>query len=200
MRVRRAVAGDAAALLGSMHALAVFEGYDADFRVGEADLLARGLTPGGAPPQFTALVAEGDRGALCGHAVLLVTPFTYDLRPTAVLKELCVDAAHRGRGVGEALLAAVQAEAGATGGRHYIGGMTKTTMLSVKVKPNARESRLDVQADGSWLAQLKSPPVDGRANEELIALVARHFGCRKAQVLIKSGAGARLKLLQVTAD
>jgi uncharacterized protein len=72
--------------------------------------------------------------------------------------------------------------------------------LQVKVKPNARESRLDVQPDGTWLAQLKSPPVDGKANEELIALVARHFGCRKAQVTLRSGASGRLKLLQVTED
>lgn len=70
--------------------------------------------------------------------------------------------------------------------------------LQVKVKPNARTSQLDAQPDGTWLAQLKSPPVDGKANEELIALVARHFGCRKAQVTIRSGASGRLKLLQVT--
>lgn len=70
--------------------------------------------------------------------------------------------------------------------------------LQVKVKPNARTSSFEQQADGTWLAQLKSPPVDGKANEELIALVARHFGCRKAQVTLKSGAGGRLKLLQVT--
>jgi uncharacterized protein (TIGR00251 family) len=72
--------------------------------------------------------------------------------------------------------------------------------LQVKVKPNARESVLSRQPDGSWLAQLKAPPVDGKANEELIALVARHFGCRKAEVTIRSGASSRLKLLQVDAD
>jgi uncharacterized protein (TIGR00251 family) len=70
--------------------------------------------------------------------------------------------------------------------------------LQVKVKPNARTSSFEPQADGTWLAQLKSPPVDGKANEELIALVARYFGCRKAQVTLKSGASGRLKLLQVT--
>lgn len=69
--------------------------------------------------------------------------------------------------------------------------------LQVKVKPNARVSLLEAQADGTWLAQLKSPPVDGRANEELVALVARHFGCRKAQVRIRSGASGRMKLVQV---
>jgi uncharacterized protein YggU (UPF0235/DUF167 family) len=36
--------------------------------------------------------------------------------------------------------------------------------LLVKVKPNARQSSLQRQPDGSWLALLKSPPVDGKAN------------------------------------
>ncbi|TAK78453.1 MAG: DUF167 domain-containing protein [Aquabacterium sp.] len=69
--------------------------------------------------------------------------------------------------------------------------------LQLKVKPNARASVLEQQADGTWLAQIKAPPVDGKANEELIALVARHFGVRKAQVSIRSGAGGRMKLVQV---
>ena len=69
--------------------------------------------------------------------------------------------------------------------------------LQVKVKPNARVSLLEQAADGSWIAQLKSPPVDGKANEELIALVARQFGCRKADVTIRSGASGRMKLVQV---
>ena len=43
------------------------------------------------------------------------------------------------------------------------------TVIQIKVKPNSRASRLEQQEDGTWLAQLKSPPVDGKANEELIA-------------------------------
>ena len=74
------------------------------------------------------------------------------------------------------------------------------TTLQVKVKPNARVSALDQQADGTWLAQLKSPPVDGKANVELIALVAKHFGRRKSQVSIRSGASGRMKLVQVDDD
>lgn len=69
--------------------------------------------------------------------------------------------------------------------------------ISIKVKPNARVSSLEQVPDGSWLARLKSPPVDGKANEELIALVARHFGCAKSAVTIKSGAAGRLKRVQV---
>jgi uncharacterized protein (TIGR00251 family) len=70
-------------------------------------------------------------------------------------------------------------------------------MIQVKVKPNSRASVLEQQDDGTWLAQIKSPPVDGKANEELLALVARHFGCRKSDVSIKSGGSGRVKLVRI---
>ena len=70
--------------------------------------------------------------------------------------------------------------------------------IQVKVKPNARVSSLEeAGAGGIWLAQLKSPPVDGKANEELVALVAKHFSCRKSAVSIKSGASGRMKLVSI---
>lgn len=67
--------------------------------------------------------------------------------------------------------------------------------IFVTVKPNARESALERRADGTWTARLKAPPVDGKANAELIALVARHFGCPKSAVIIRSGAAGRRKLV-----
>ena len=72
-------------------------------------------------------------------------------------------------------------------------------VIQVKVKPNSRVSVLEEMADGTWLAQIKSPPVDGKANEELIALVAKQFGCRKSEVSIKSGASSRTKLVKIDA-
>ena len=71
------------------------------------------------------------------------------------------------------------------------------TTIQLKVKPNSRVSTLERGSDGVWLARLKSPPVDGKANAELVALIAGHFGCRKADVTIKSGAGGRMKLVRI---
>ena len=73
----------------------------------------------------------------------------------------------------------------------------QAAIISVKVKPNSRVSLLSQADGGAWLAQLKSRPVDGKANEELLALVARHFGCRKSAVSLKSGASARTKLVRI---
>jgi len=69
--------------------------------------------------------------------------------------------------------------------------------LRIKVKPGSREASFTELADGSWLARVKAAPVDGKANAALIALVAAHFGLRRVQVTIRSGAGARMKLLQL---
>jgi uncharacterized protein (TIGR00251 family) len=75
------------------------------------------------------------------------------------------------------------------------GGAMRT--LRLKVKPGAREEQLSELEDGSWIARVKAPPVDGKANAALIALVAKHFGLRKNQVSIKSGASGRMKLVQL---
>lgn len=67
--------------------------------------------------------------------------------------------------------------------------------IQIKVKPNARVSSLQENLSGPWLAQLKSPPVDGKANQELISLLAEHFVCPKSPIHIKNGQFARLKLV-----
>ena len=70
-------------------------------------------------------------------------------------------------------------------------------VIQVKVRPSGRESALAELSDGSFAATLKAPPVDGKANAELVALVARHFHVPKSAVAIKSGAGARTKRVTV---
>ena len=70
-------------------------------------------------------------------------------------------------------------------------------IVRVKVKPNARISSLEQVDDGSFVAQIKSPPVDGKANAELISLIARRFGCSRSAVSIKSGGSSRMKLVSI---
>jgi len=103
--IRRAVATDAPQLLALMHGLAQFEGYDDRFAVTVDALLERGFSPQ-RPPEFIAWVAEVE-GKLLGYAVIYVIPFTFDLRPTLVLKELFIDSAARGRNLGHGLMQAV---------------------------------------------------------------------------------------------
>lgn len=75
-----------------------------------------------------------------------------------------------------------------------------TESLRIKVKPGAKNSSLERESDGSWSARLRSPPVDGKANRELIALVAERFNCPKSAVTIKAGRTGRMKLVRVETD
>lgn len=72
-----------------------------------------------------------------------------------------------------------------------------TVMLQIKVKPRSGASELAQAPDGTWIAKLKAPPVDGKANDELVALVAERFRCHKSDVTIKAGASGRTKLVKV---
>ncbi len=71
-------------------------------------------------------------------------------------------------------------------------------IVAIKVRPNAGASRLTAQPDGSYLAEIKAAPVDGKANEELVRLVARHFGCPRSHVSVKLGGSSRNKLVAVS--
>lgn len=69
--------------------------------------------------------------------------------------------------------------------------------IQVKVRPQARVSSLERQPDGTYVARVKAPPVDGQANAELVALVARQFGCAKSAVRIRLGGSGRTKLVTI---
>lgn len=77
--------------------------------------------------------------------------------------------------------------------RHFM----EPLILQIKVKPRSSLSELTQSTDGTWVAKLKSPPVDGKANEELVGLVADKFQCKKAAITIKAGASGRIKLVKV---
>ena len=67
--------------------------------------------------------------------------------------------------------------------------------IQVKVKPNSKQQTIKITADGTFIVSLKSPPVDGKANKELIELLAKKFNLSKSEITIKSGLSARNKLI-----
>jgi uncharacterized protein (TIGR00251 family) len=71
------------------------------------------------------------------------------------------------------------------------------TTLRIKVKPNAKQSGIQTAEDGSLLVSLKSPPVDGKANAELIQLLAKQYGVPKSSITIKLGTSSRQKVIEI---
>lgn len=100
--IRQARPNDCADILSLMRKLALFEGYESEFKVTEAALQA-GLFE---QRTFYVLVASCDQ-ALVGMLVYYFLPFTYDLSPWIYIKELYIENEYRSRGIGKALMKAL---------------------------------------------------------------------------------------------
>lgn len=77
--------------------------------------------------------------------------------------------------------------------------------LTVKVSPRSKRSEVSgIVATGdvhhALAIRLAAPPVDGAANEALCAFIAGALRVPKAAVRIRSGAGARIKQVDVSGD
>lgn len=74
--------------------------------------------------------------------------------------------------------------------------------LAIRVQPGAkRTSILGVYDDGSQLQlkiALKAPPIDGRANEALIAYLAEIFALPRSAVTIAHGLTGKSKLVMLS--
>ena len=69
--------------------------------------------------------------------------------------------------------------------------------IEVKVKPNSKQQKIEKVGLNNYLIHLKSSPVDGKANAELIQLLAKQFGVSKSQVVIKLGLSSRQKVVEI---
>jgi len=77
--------------------------------------------------------------------------------------------------------------------------------LALRLTPRAAKNGVDgiVQdADGRPLLKLRlvAPPVEGAANQALIAFLAKSLSLRKADISIRSGETSRIKILHLAGD
>ena len=73
------------------------------------------------------------------------------------------------------------------------GGVT----FAVRVVPRASRNEIVGVHGDALKVRLTAPPVEGRANEALVVLLAKRLGVRKSQVEIVTGATSRRKLIRV---
>jgi uncharacterized protein (TIGR00251 family) len=65
--------------------------------------------------------------------------------------------------------------------------------ITVRVQPNAKVSEIIGCAGGVWKIKLKSPAIEGRANEELIKFLAKKTGVAKSEIELVKGKTSRMK-------
>jgi uncharacterized protein (TIGR00251 family) len=69
--------------------------------------------------------------------------------------------------------------------------------LGVWAKPRASKSRVLGVREGRLEVALAAPPVDGEANEELVRLLADHFGVPRRNVELTAGQAGRTKRVRI---
>jgi uncharacterized protein (TIGR00251 family) len=73
-----------------------------------------------------------------------------------------------------------------------------SVVFDVRVIPRSSKSEIVGSLDGALKVKLKSPPIDGAANEELIKLLSKRFSVPRSAVEIVSGHTSKTKRLRLT--
>lgn len=68
--------------------------------------------------------------------------------------------------------------------------------FTIKVIPKSSVNRLEVK-DGAVRLKITAPPVDGKANQAVIAFLAKTFGTAKSAITIVRGETSRHKTVRI---
>lgn len=69
--------------------------------------------------------------------------------------------------------------------------------LKIKVIPNSSMNLVETELDGSLKVKLTSPPDKGKANKQLVEVLAKHYEISKSKIKILKGQTSRNKILEV---
>ena len=70
-------------------------------------------------------------------------------------------------------------------------------ILEIRVIPRAKSNAFDGERDGRQVIRLAAPPVDGAANEALVAFLADHYHVPRSRVRILAGEHSRNKRVEI---
>ena len=76
--------------------------------------------------------------------------------------------------------------------------MDPSCRIAFKAVPNASRSEVVGWVGDAVKVKVQSPPVDGRANEELIRFLAEALGVKRSALRLAAGASSRLKQVEVS--
>jgi hypothetical protein len=70
-------------------------------------------------------------------------------------------------------------------------------ILSIHLIPNARANEIVGFEEGALRVRIAAPPIEGKANEELIRFLAKALDLAPSEIALKSGQGSRHKRIDL---
>ena len=80
---------------------------------------------------------------------------------------------------------------------HWLRWQNDDLLLHVRVQPKAGQEGFAGPYGNEMKIRVNAPPVDGKANKQLLRFLAKAFGIPQRQVIIESGSTARSKLIRI---
>ncbi|HUI92898.1 MAG TPA: DUF167 domain-containing protein [Chitinivibrionales bacterium] len=75
--------------------------------------------------------------------------------------------------------------------------MPGSCIVAVRLKPNAKQQKITAAEDGSLLAWVNAPPVEGKANAALMELLSETLDVPKTCLSIKRGMTSKNKVVEI---
>ena len=69
--------------------------------------------------------------------------------------------------------------------------------ISVRVKPNSKENKVEKVGEVRFLVKVKAPARENKANKEAIEALAEYFNAPKSTIYIKAGLKAKQKIVEI---
>lgn len=70
--------------------------------------------------------------------------------------------------------------------------------IRVNLQPNAKADEIVGMDNGIWKIRVKAPPVEGKANEALVKLLAEHFDVSPSRISVLKGHTTKLKTVRIS--
>lgn len=72
--------------------------------------------------------------------------------------------------------------------------------ITVLAKTKSREEKIEKVDEWTYRVWVKEPPVKGRANDAIIAILADYFNTISLNIRIISGLSAKTKIIEILSD
>jgi hypothetical protein len=69
--------------------------------------------------------------------------------------------------------------------------------VNVRVIPKSSQKMVQSELDGSLKVKLTAAPEKGKANKQLVAVLAEHYKVSKSKIVIVKGAASKNKIVEV---